>query len=72
MAEEDSSELSVTSVEEPQPRQVFFVEEVTELFQKYLPEFWKLGQAYLAGDLFVVDVRAAWHLTDVASAYKLI
>lgn len=55
LAEEDSSELSVTSVEEPQPRQVFFVEEVTELFQKYLPEFWKLGQAYLAGDLFVVD-----------------
>lgn len=55
LAEEDSSELSVTSVEEPQPRQVFFVEDVTELFKKFLPEFWKLGQAYLAGDLFVVD-----------------
>lgn len=55
LAEEDCSELSATSVEEPQPRQVFFVEEVTELFQKQLPDFLKLGQAYLAGDLFVVD-----------------
>lgn len=38
------------------PSQVVFVEEVTGLFQKHLPDLWKLGQAYFAGDLFVVEV----------------
>lgn len=41
--------------DESQPRQVLFVEEVTDLFQKHLPDFWKLGQAYFAGDLFVLE-----------------
>ncbi|KAK8769331.1 hypothetical protein V5799_014204 [Amblyomma americanum] len=43
------------SGDESQPKQVLFVEEVTELFQKHLPDFWKLGQAYFAGDLFVLE-----------------
>ena len=34
------------------PKQILFVEEITELIAESLPEFWKLGQAYVSGSLF--------------------
>jgi exocyst complex component 2 len=34
------------------PKRILFVEEITELMAESLPEFWKLGQAYVSGSLF--------------------
>ena len=34
------------------PQRILFVEEITELIAESLPEFWKLGQAYVTGSLF--------------------
>lgn len=53
--DEDDGKRSEEESHPDLPRQVLFVEEVTTLFQKHLRDFWKLGQAYLAGDLFDVE-----------------
>ena len=34
------------------PNRILFVEEMTGLIAESLPEFWKLGQAYISGTLF--------------------
>lgn len=34
------------------PSRILFVEEMTGLIAESLPEFWKLGQAYISGSLF--------------------
>jgi exocyst complex component 2 len=34
------------------PNRILFVEEITGLMAESLPEFWKLGQAYISGSLF--------------------
>ena len=43
------------------PNRILFVEEITGLIAESLPEFWKLGQAYISGSLFqgmqMVDER---------------
>lgn len=43
------------------PTRILFVEEITGLIAESLPEFWKLGQAYVSGSLFqgmhMVDER---------------
>lgn len=53
--DEDDGNTSKEESHADLPRQVLFVEEVTTLFQKHLWDFWKLGQAYIAGDLFDVE-----------------
>ncbi|KAL1434124.1 hypothetical protein MTO96_011775 [Rhipicephalus appendiculatus] len=55
LASDNEDEQLGKSQDESQPKQVLFVEEVTELFQKHFSDFWKLGQAYFAGDLFVSE-----------------
>lgn len=37
------------------PQKVLFVEELTEIMTNNFPEFWKLGQAYIAGSLTVKE-----------------
>ena len=34
------------------PNRILFVEDMTGLVAESLPEFWKLGQAYISGSLF--------------------
>ena len=34
------------------PNRILFVEEITGIIAESLPEFWKLGQAYVSGSLF--------------------
>ena len=34
------------------PNRILFVEEITGLIAESLPEFWRLGQAYVSGSLF--------------------
>lgn len=41
------------------PSRILFVEEMTGLIAESLPEFWKLGQAYISGALF-----QGMHMTD--------
>lgn len=41
------------------PSRILFVEEMTGLIAESLPEFWKLGQAYISGSLF-----QGMHMTD--------
>lgn len=55
LASDDEDEQFGKGLDESQPKQLLFVEEVTELFQKHFSDFWKLGQAYFAGDLFVLE-----------------
>ncbi|XP_075733894.1 exocyst complex component secretory 5 isoform X5 [Rhipicephalus microplus] len=55
LATDSEDEQLVKSQDESQPKQVLFVEEVTKLFKEHLCDFWKLSQAYFAGDLFVSE-----------------
>ena len=35
------------------PQKIVFVEELTSLMLDNIPDFWKLGQAYFSGSLFI-------------------
>ena len=44
------------------PQKVLFVEELTEIMTNNFPEFWKLGQAYVSGTLFMKEVTIYYFL----------
>lgn len=51
-----AEEFYPVSKDTGRPNRILFVEELTGLISESLPDFWRLGQAYLSGSLFQVHV----------------
>uniref|UniRef100_T1J496 Exocyst complex component 2 n=1 Tax=Strigamia maritima TaxID=126957 RepID=T1J496_STRMM len=52
------------------PDHIIFVEELTEIVSDTVPDLWKLGQAYLKGDLSVIDDDEN-RVNKIDASYKL-
>ncbi|XP_076322458.1 exocyst complex component 2-like [Tachypleus tridentatus] len=55
----DNQNLNDDDLENDMPQVIMFVEEVVSLFETHFPDFWKLGQAYLNGELYSREVSDA-------------
>lgn len=55
---EDQSVANENNWENDTPQVVLFVEEITKFYSENFPELWKLGQAYLNGQLNIREIQA--------------